>query len=60
LMTTRCPPAWRALPALQSALAAAWRDLGREGDTRVAGAPWVEVSAAAAGLRKLKGPAGEA
>ena len=28
LIEQRCPPAWLALPALQSALGAAWRDLG--------------------------------
>ena len=27
LITARCPPAWQAQPALQSALAGAWRDL---------------------------------
>ena len=36
LVDKRCPPEWQALPPLQSALGAAWRDLGRYEDARVA------------------------
>jgi len=36
LLSARCPPEWRALPLLQSALGAAWRDLGRYEDARIA------------------------
>jgi hypothetical protein len=39
LITARCPPAWQAQPALQSALAGAWRDLGRDEDARGARPP---------------------
>lgn len=36
LVDKRCPPEWQTLPALQSALGAAWRDLGRYEDARAA------------------------
>ena len=34
MIDKRCPPEWLALPPLQSALGAAWRDLGRYEDAR--------------------------
>ncbi len=34
LLDTRCPPEWLALPPLQSALGATWRDLGRYEEAR--------------------------
>jgi hypothetical protein len=36
LLAKRCPPAWLDLPEVQSALGAAWRDLGRFEDARTA------------------------
>ncbi len=36
LVDARCPPEWRALPLLQSALGATWRDLSRYEDARIA------------------------
>ncbi len=36
LIERRCPPEWQSLPPLQSALGAAWRDLGRYEDARSA------------------------
>jgi hypothetical protein len=34
IIESRCPPAWPAMPEVQSALAATWRDLGRFEDAR--------------------------
>ncbi len=36
ILDTRCPAGWIALPALQSALGATWRDLGRFEEARAA------------------------